>query len=593
MDIENVAVSAVKNAIAYCDRLKAEINSGDKEMMWDGNIFLFSNKLQSKETFIARIPVQLKGKSTEDINKKTISYPVEVSCLKGYLKDNGVVYFVVYISQTKKKEKIYYDCLLPYKIKEVLEAHPHQKTINIKLKSLPDEPKDITDIFFNFNRDRGYQINTNTLINYEVLMEKDLIENYFIEFQSHNKTNVPFDYLFNHDLYLYAKTSLGITFPIRHISSGDCEKITVHEPIRLNNKEYFDSYKYLNTPEEIIIRFGKDIDVSLTDNGDGFGVLTYNGIGSLDDQINGCDFLLQLLKENELVTVDFKMSDIQGDNDSLAFYRDIESKYKYLLDLRNALNQISFTHDLELTKFSNEDYQRSVALINNVLYKKGLKLTSSKDPNPDSCFLRESFAGYNLLLYVVKNDLNDDYIISDFYTNTYSTYVKLSGKEIDISQFLLLHRYDLKTFDNIDYITMCNRIIEYGYNAELIDVYTSLLLKIIEAYDYRKESHILESAINLSDWIHRQDKDDMTGCLNLMQCKKRANTLDETDQNYLQSLLDCDDLTKEQIAALHILLDHNEEAIKCISELEIEDYKTFIEYPIYTLLKLVKQPLTE
>lgn len=592
MDIENAAVSAVKNAIAYCDRLKAEINSGDKEMMWDGDIFLFSNKLQSKETLIARIPVQLKGKSTEDINKKTISYPVEVSCLKGYLKDNGVVYFVVYISQTKKKEKIYYDCLLPYKIKEVLESHPHQKTINIKLKSLPDEPEDITDIFINFDINRSLQITSNTTINLDELFKKNLIDDYFMNFQT-CKNDISVDYLFNHEMYLYARTSFGMSLPIMQIDQIRAFTMSANNPIYINDKKYYESYEVKHMPNGKLLMIGNNINIFF-DNADNDEVckFSFTGFGTLDEQIYDLNFLLELKKGKNIISDSLIINHPTYNEETIAFFDDVNKKLEFLLELREFLNRISYTKDLNYSNFSIKDITHLNTLINSVLHNKGVHVNSAKAYKYNEILVTESFNGYKFLLHGSKVPDKDLFVLSGFFNNKFETYVEYSDhSEGMISQYLLLYSYDLKIYDNIDYSSIYESLISFDYNEKLMPPIVQLLLKIIEAYDYRKEEQILRTALQLSVWIFEHNKNDITNYLNLVQCKKRANTLDEADQSNLQSFLDRNDLSKEQKAAVYILLNQNEEALKCISKLDAERQIAFKEFPIYTLLKPAEQLL--
>lgn len=43
MDIEVLAITAVKERLAYCDGLMSYINERDKEPIWDGHIYVFQD----------------------------------------------------------------------------------------------------------------------------------------------------------------------------------------------------------------------------------------------------------------------------------------------------------------------------------------------------------------------------------------------------------------------------------------------------------------------------------------------------------------------------------------------------------------------
>lgn len=92
--IEKIAVNAVETEILKSRRLSPHISRCDKEPIWDGSIYLNGLNGAEKE----RIPVQVKGKTVNEIPKRT-TFQVEVSHLKSFLKDGGVLFFVVYISK--------------------------------------------------------------------------------------------------------------------------------------------------------------------------------------------------------------------------------------------------------------------------------------------------------------------------------------------------------------------------------------------------------------------------------------------------------------------------------------------------------------
>ena len=93
MDIENLAASAVSESISLTDTMSPFINNGDKEPVWDGNIYIYKDRRKTKEG-LKKVPVQVKGKINNLPRKDTISFPMEISELKDYLIDGGVLLFV-------------------------------------------------------------------------------------------------------------------------------------------------------------------------------------------------------------------------------------------------------------------------------------------------------------------------------------------------------------------------------------------------------------------------------------------------------------------------------------------------------------------
>lgn len=119
MDYEKLGTTAVINAISKTNRLKAFLNTGDKEPSFDGHIYIYNNDSYSKDR-IKKVAVQVKGKGVCSKPGSTIKYPVSVVDLDNYMRNGGVMFFVVYIDKnTGDTKRIYYASLLPFKIKEL------------------------------------------------------------------------------------------------------------------------------------------------------------------------------------------------------------------------------------------------------------------------------------------------------------------------------------------------------------------------------------------------------------------------------------------------------------------------------------------
>lgn len=148
MDNEQIGTSAVIAAISKTKRLKAFVNSGDKEPSFDGGIYIYDNENYSKEN-IKRVAVQVKGKGVKSKIKDTIKYPISLIDLENYQKNGGAMFFVVYFDkESGDTRQIYYVALLPFKIQELIKNKQSDKgNLSVKLKKFPSNPKDMTEIF--------------------------------------------------------------------------------------------------------------------------------------------------------------------------------------------------------------------------------------------------------------------------------------------------------------------------------------------------------------------------------------------------------------------------------------------------------------
>ena len=99
--IEDRAIRALENIIDEHSTMQSQFNRMDKEMSWDGYIWIFKKGGgQNKENFDDKVPVQIKGhidREQKYINKKRITYSVEIADLKVYFRDRGILYFEIFI----------------------------------------------------------------------------------------------------------------------------------------------------------------------------------------------------------------------------------------------------------------------------------------------------------------------------------------------------------------------------------------------------------------------------------------------------------------------------------------------------------------
>lgn len=102
--IETLSVDAVRDAIMTTKHLDQYIPDNDKEPFWDGAIYIYNNEKHTKENFVGRMPVQVKG-CQEECSKEEISFPISTIDLRGYLVDGGLIYFVVFINNSGTEKK--------------------------------------------------------------------------------------------------------------------------------------------------------------------------------------------------------------------------------------------------------------------------------------------------------------------------------------------------------------------------------------------------------------------------------------------------------------------------------------------------------
>ncbi len=137
--IEDRALGALRNIIDDHATMGHEFHSMDKEMSWDGYIWIYKdiNGTQDKRNYDDKVPVQIKGhvdKNRKYIGEHKITYSVDLEDLEVYFQDRGVLFFEVFMSEDGKEREIFHASLFPVKLKFYLvkaEYKGNKKTINV------------------------------------------------------------------------------------------------------------------------------------------------------------------------------------------------------------------------------------------------------------------------------------------------------------------------------------------------------------------------------------------------------------------------------------------------------------------------------
>ena len=122
---EHRALNRLESIIDDHPTMDHQFNGNDKEMSWDGYIWLYKgdHDVQSAENFDARVSVQIKGHNDpahKYLKCSTISYPVKIVDLEAYATEKGVLYFQIFMDG--REYSIFYASLFPSKIADYLEA---------------------------------------------------------------------------------------------------------------------------------------------------------------------------------------------------------------------------------------------------------------------------------------------------------------------------------------------------------------------------------------------------------------------------------------------------------------------------------------
>lgn len=160
--IEKAAVLAVENLIQPCETIDHKFDTDDKNLLVDGTLELYRSSALTKENLIGKIDVQIKGKFMPD-SRDIAKYRVDIIDLKQFRDTfHGILFFCVAVGENQGNvvgNEVFYAQLLPYDIKRILkDTKAGQKTVSIRVRPFPTEPKEIERLVLAFHADQEKQL---------------------------------------------------------------------------------------------------------------------------------------------------------------------------------------------------------------------------------------------------------------------------------------------------------------------------------------------------------------------------------------------------------------------------------------------------
>lgn len=593
MDTEVIATSTLKTSISVTDFLSPYINERDKEPIWDGNIYVFSSKSKSNISCKGRVPVQVKSKQSNDLLKDKISFQIRTDDLRKYLMDNGVMYFVVYISNYGDT-RIYYTDLLPFKIKQLLKDAEEQVTKTVSLRLFPTDNTEKVDLFFNFLRDRELQksVSNMELVTIEELINMGQLKELSIGFTS-TRTNLtqPFDYFFNHSTYLYATIPIGITIPVELMTEIVSAETTLNQPITCNGTQYYESYRVVHKKDEYELHFGNSI-VFKFKKGTYDCTMNFNLQGTLRQRIIDELFLIEAI-ESRAINFGKVVISIKTDKPENIASFGIERRKEQLEFFKNvqkALNEVGVKEDdLDCKVLSDEDEANIRLLIDAFIHHKEVSLNKSAEVEPIG---KMTIANICIMLIARKQE-NGLFLLTNFFNDHIALRVRnKENGDFNTSQFTIMNKENFLQLSNIDYDAIYSDIVSVDGNPMYYGQITQLLLEMLLAYDEgnSKNKVLLHAAQKLSEWLITtcDDTDDTHYLvLNHLQAIKRCRTLNEDEIKQLYYLIENGNASDAILTGAYILLENSSGAKLHFDKLPLGEQENFKRFPIYNLWKVI------
>ena len=289
------------------------------------------------------------------------------------------------ISDDGTRKKIFYNTLLPYEINQLLQNSKNNGKVSVTMHEFPIDKNEVTNVIFDFISDRQRQdlLKNGKNVSIDSIVQHIGLENLNFGFSCAGigyDLNKPYEYLFNHDIYLYAENKdINYRVPICHMWRAESAQTKMEVSVCVNGKEYFKSCEILHTPDYDEIHFGKSIIVKEPHKGN--PSLCFALKGNIDERISAIEFLLDM--------VDGKGITVDGINIKTEFYaqqieefglKGLKVQLKYLKDVKDVLESVVVQILLECDNITDKDESYIKMLLLGIKYGEPINFNNEKVP---------------------------------------------------------------------------------------------------------------------------------------------------------------------------------------------------------------------
>lgn len=580
--VEQNAVDEVRACFDDCDRILAGVQTNDKTIAWDGHLYLFNDSSCRKDSYYAKIPVQVKGVSCLEKRPDIINYSIDIADLKAY-KDDGIAFFVVYINKSIKT--VYYVLLAPIEIKAIISTCSEQNSKSISLKKLDCSISNELDLLFRVFYDdckRQKSIVDQPILSFENLKDLGNPKLTIYGFTSSELANIP-RALAKKDAFVYANIENGTINYLYPVGTSRCAIAITQEckkPVCIGGKKYYDSYSLTNKREGDVVAIGKCLFITMLDNDVqnlhvkvDFDVTRYN----LSEAINALGFLLAL-SSNKYLTIgscDLNMDQEKGSGaDMLAGLSDLQGLQTRLEKLKKALDVLHVKDDLDL-KLMKKDSDRLIDTLISAFVE-------NKDviEKQDVGLITEiGLCNINVLVLAAKTGENT-YHLYDFFNCPFDLHGSYGDDKVfPITPYAILDKEKILKYSNIDYSDILSSFKAImNNNPKCFHIANTVGLYLLLAYDEQttKNEILIKTAKEVFDWLYEVEDDELSKLssrLNVLQIKKRLGLIGDSEKEELYEIAENSASDDVKFAA-YLLLGEKVHAMRYFDKLngDVQDF---------------------
>ncbi|WP_408033678.1 DUF4365 domain-containing protein [Streptococcus uberis] len=581
--IETLGVSYLRTFLDKNNYLQTYFDENDKTPLWDGEIHLLKSPSEKKSDIVGKVPVQIKA--TQQKKKSLKSFLISLSDLNIYLKNGGVVLFVVWIDEENNLKEILYKSLPPLTIKNLIKKSKRnrnkQKNQKISIEIYPLLKNKVYPILMDFINSSRRQFSFATS---DGLTIDRLPERQNIKFYHYGKSpSDVFDYQEEHEIFAYmvdddTGVEIPIENPIKIVETAEETDLT----FTIGSYTFDDVVRYRFPSGNVELHIGSGFKLLANEKTKQFS-LNYSRPNILNQAIE-CIKALQELQN--LGHIKLNEADIEFDKQSLSKIKDmnLNEHLDELLQISTFMEKMGVKKEIDLSLFDNQS-QRNLYFLN-----KGLVLREKVSSNYDeSKLLHLRVANVHFLTLYQFEKKNSGILVNIFLDTPWckKSDSVINKKSEDISIFEVFEPNDWLKIDNCDFdavIGSYQRLVDTGIFASSAD---ETLIRIISAADLsddEERSNLLrEWAQQLSTWNVIHSKGYERAMINDLQIKIRNRPLNDIENKTLNEIFTNNIDDPEICFGVAVLLKSKFQADYYWNKFEEELQYSYQKFPIYNL----------
>ena len=541
--IEHDGITYLQMFLAQSKILEPHIQSNDRYPSWDGEIIIYKiPNNQNKNNVLGRVPVQIKSTNRQSKKKETIS--IDVSDLKNYLNDGGVVLIrPIYLGI--QEYKIYTSILLPVQLQKYI-SKAKKKSVSVDLE-IVNNIKHFEGLITFFLENKKLQFNYNETTVSEYL--KDGISEFVIKSFGESLINkIVFDRL----SFIYIKEKHDLLVPTGlEISSLQQENILNIRSESINLKSLYSKY-YRNGMIEIAIN--SILKIIINDNKAQFK-LKLNDESKIVDIPKAFAFIESIVR-SKCIYINEKVIRFNVRKDKEVNITEIKQYWEYVLQVIKGAR-------IDATNITISEIKKCTQDIN-ILIKILIKNEPVEfDDNSNNIVVKTyDIINKKIVIIYTKSNCNSYYGIDLMSIDQFQAEIVRNEVGIKCSRFLVLQV--IFTNKLSEYISCLNgyeeEVIEdltKKYQEELNDSYIYYILGCIKGYDNGNLPNGLRIAEAIIEIIiskkHNMELENIL-IINKFQILYRKDEFKKEHENVLKEMLNSNRELHELKCCIYILM---------------------------------------